>query len=429
MSESPRNYEERIEWFQDAGLGMFVHFGLYSVLGRGEWAQWREDIHPLEYAKLAKKFNPKKFDAAALAQLAKDGGAKYVVFGTRHHDGFSLWDSKVSDFTSAKTAARRDFVTEYVKAVRKAGLKVGLYYSPMDWSWPVFNMKLPQANPLAWQEFVEKGPKYDALAWARMRDYAHEQVRELMTNYGKIDLLWYDGCWYQTAEEWKSKELNVMVRKLQPHIVINNRAGIVEDYDTPENELPLNINPQQRPWEACFCMNDTWGYMPGDINYKTPRQCLYTLLRVRTAGGNFLLNVSPKADGSMPRQCSMIFETVGAWLKRNGESVYGCGLAEMSSHGTGFFAQPGIMTCNPHRNSIYYHILRWLGGSEHCAKIDAKIISAKLLCNGQKVKYKQVGRMVYFSDLPRKAPDNLDTVIKLRYDPATVNSAWAKTFV
>ena len=429
MKESLAVYEKRMKWFRDAGLGMFIHWGLYSEFGHGEWAQWREDIHPLEYAKLAEKFLPNKFNADELAQLAKDGGAKYVVFGARHHDGFSLFDSKVSNFTSVKAPAKRDFVAEYVKAVRKAGLKVGLYYSPMDWSWPCFNMKLPPNDKLAWQKFVETGPSSYPKEWKDMQRYAHEQVRELMTNYGKIDLLWYDGCWYQTAEQWKSKELNSMVRKLQPHIVINNRAGIVEDFDTPENEIPLNITPQQRPWETCLCMNDTWGYISGDINYKSIRQCLSTLIRVRSASGNILLNISPKGDGSIPKQCKDTFLGLGNWLKVNGESIYGCGIAEMCPHGTGFFAQPGIFTGRHDRNMIYYHILRYLGKNEHCAKIDAKVTSAELLHDGSKVKIKQIGRMVYFLDLPKKAPDTFDTVIKMRYAENSAVSAWTKNYV
>ena len=429
MKESKIVYEKRIKWFRDAGLGMFIHWGLYSQLGHGEWAQWREDIHPSEYVTLAEKFKPGKFDADTWAQLAKAGGAEYVVFGTRHHDGFALFDSKVSNFTSVKTAVNRDFVAEYVKAVRRAGLKVGLYYSPMDWSWPVFNMKLPSNDTLAWQKFVETGPAYDVRAWAAMRTYAHQQLRELMTNYGKIDLLWYDGCWYQTAEQWKSKELNAMVRKLQPHIVINNRAGLVEDFDTPENEIPLNIMPQQRPWETCLCMNDTWGYIAGDVNYKSVRQCLSTIIRVRSAGGNVLLNISPKGDGSIPKPCKDVFLGLGNWLKQHGESVYGCGLAEMCPHGTGYFAQPGIFTGKSGENTVYYHILRYLGKNEHCAKIDAKIRSAELLSDGSRVKFKQIGRMVYFMNLPAKAPSSLDTVIKIKYAENSAVSAWTKNYV
>ena len=360
--ESKADYENRMKWFRQASFGVFIHWRLYSMLGHGEWAMWREDIHPDDYAKLAKKFNPKNFNAKAWAKLVKESGAKYVVFTTRHHDGFSLWDTKTSDYNSTKTIAKRDFVAKYVKAIRAAGLKVGLYYSLTDWSWPQFNMDIG-GDQLGWQKFAKNGPGYDPVAWKVFVKYMHEQVRELMSNYGKIDLLFYDGCWFQTPQQWKSAQLNAMVRQLQPHIVINDRAGLKEDYDTPENELPLHLKPTQRPWETCYCMNDTWGYLPGDKNYKTARQCLYALLRISGAGGNFLLNTSPKADGSMTAQNTKILQTMGQWLAKNGESVYGCKLAEMAPHGTGYFSQPGLVSSlgvHPHDSHIFISLSKIL---------------------------------------------------------------------
>ncbi len=427
--ETGHEYEQRVKWFRDAGFGMFIHWGLYSLLGHGEWAQWRENIHPQEYRKLAYEFNPINFDPHSWIELAKKGGAKYVVFTTRHHDGFSLWDTKVSDFKSTNFSTQRDFVAEYINAVRDAGLNVGLYYSPMDWSWPGLNLKLPGDDPLAWQKFVEKGPEYDTQAWGRFCEYVHEQVRELMTNYGKIDLLWYDGCWYQTPEQWQSHKLNRMVRDLQPHIVINNRAGIEEDYDTPENEMPIGIKPQSRPWEVCMCMNDSWGYIPGDQCYKTPQQLINTLVRVRSGGGNILLNISPDATGKIPLKNIENFQIIGKWLKDNGESFYGATLAKVSTHGTGYYAQPGLLTAKPESNTIYYHILRYLGKNDHCVKVDASITSASLLIDNSKVEYEQNGKMVYFKNLPKHAPDPWITVIKLQYDPSTASSAWTKNFV
>src|SRR5688572_17102131 len=187
------NSVERVRWFKEAGFGVFIHWGCYSVLGHGEWAQWREDIHPHDYAQLTEQFAPEHFDARAWARLIRESGAKYAVLTSRHHDGFALWDSEISDFTSVKTAARRDFVKEYVQAIRDEGLKVGLYYSPLDWSW--YARKRPRDGTLNWQRFSEDGPNFDPPAWEEFRSYVHAQVRELMTNYGKVDILWYDGCW------------------------------------------------------------------------------------------------------------------------------------------------------------------------------------------------------------------------------------------
>jgi len=427
--ETDDKFEKRVKWFRDAGLGLFIHWGLYSLLGHGEWAQWREDIHPLEYAKLADKFNPRKFNAKTWAKLARDMGARYVVLTTRHHDGFSLWDSYVSEYTSMKTAAKRDFVAEYVNAMRNEGLKVGLYYSLMDWSWPVFNMKHAEKDPLAWQKFAEKGPAYDPKGWKVFVKYVHEQVRELMSNYGKIDLLFYDGGWNQTAAQWQSRKLNSMVRSLQPQILINDRAVTREDYTTPENEIPLHLEPRKAPWEVCYCVNDTWGHIPSDKNYKTARQCIHSLLRVRSAGGNLILNAEPKGNGAMTVQFTKIMQHLGQWIKKNGESIYNCRLAAMADHATGFFSQPGLVTANPAKNRAYYHILRWLGGNEHCVKIDAQITSAKFLHDGRKLNFSRKGRMICFHDLPDKSPDNVDTVIKMTYKSGTAKFKWKRSYV
>jgi len=429
MSADAIEQDRRVQWFRDAGFGMFVHWGLYSILGHGEWAKWREDIPTNEYARLADNFHARRFDARALARLAREGGAKYIVFGARHHDGFALWDSSVSNFTSIKSPAGKDFVAEFVQAARAEGMRAGIYYSPLDWSWSDLNGVTSEREPLGWQDFCTNGHKLYPQEWARFTRYVHEQVRELMTNYGPIDLLWYDGCWYQSAEDWRSRELNAMVRKLQPNIIINNRSGLPEDYDTPENEIAINLEPSARPFETCLCMNDSWGYIPGDQNYKTVFQCLHVLLRVRTAGGNLLLNTSPDAEGSMPDPAVNIFKQIGRWLSVNGSSVYGCGLAAMSQHGTGFFSQPGILTARPSENRIYYHILRWLGKDEHCVKLNAKILSARLLCDGSPVSFRQSGRMTYLQSLPAAAPDPLDTVVELSCEPNSARSHWEKTFV
>lgn len=419
---------DRMQWFRDAGLGMFIHWGLYSVLGHGEWAQWREDIHPLAYAKLADEFHARQCDVRQWAALAREGGVRYVVFSARHHDGFALWDSTVTTFNSMRSAARRDFVQEYTDAVRAEGLKVGLYFSPADWGW--FGRHFHRdCNSPAWQSFFSSGHETHPAEWAQFRTEVHAQLRELMTRYGRIDLLWYDGCWHQSPEVWQSAEMNAMVRGLQPGIVINDRSGLPEDYATPENEIALNLDPNTRTFEVCMCMNDTWGYIASDRNNKTLRQCLYNLLRVRSAGGNLLLNTSPDGEGRMIRENIDIFRGLGDWLRRNGQSIYGCGLAEMCTHGTGFFAQPGLVTHDRRQHCIYYHILRWLGGNEHCVKVEATVTAAHYLATGEPVAFEQRGRMIHFQDLPADAPDALDTVIKLAYDPASAGSAWKRTYV
>jgi len=274
---------KRTKWFREAKLGIFVHWGIYSLPARGEWVMLTERIPGDEYVQLARRFNPKRFDAQEWVSIAKEAGMKYMVLTTRHHDGFCLFDSKVSDFTSVKTAAG----AEYVKACRRAKLKVGLYYSLGDWKFG-----FPKVS--------------DSREGARaMVEQAHIQVRELMSQYGKIDILWYDGGWVYPSrpddgpEEqikfWQSKKLNSMVRKLQPHILINNRSGLSEDFDTPEQHS--TPSGPGRIWETCMTMNDSWGYSAGDHTWKSSTQLIHELTDIVSKGGNYLLNIGPKAAG------------------------------------------------------------------------------------------------------------------------------------
>ncbi len=244
----------RTKWFSEARFGMFIHWGIYSIPARGEWVMNVEQIPAGEYALFSDEFNPDRFNADEWVNLAKKAGMKYIVLTTRHHDGYSLFDSKVSDFTSVKRKAKRDFVAEYVKACRRAGMKIGFYYSLLDWRWPAYF----------------NGPLKDPEGWAKLVEYVHTQVKELCTQYSKIDILWYDGEWIpeikhnrtltkqeqslEIARYWRSEELNAMVRKLQPRIIINNRSGLPEDFDTPEQYIAPS--DPGRLWESCMTMND-----------------------------------------------------------------------------------------------------------------------------------------------------------------------------
>ncbi|MBC7236076.1 MAG: alpha-L-fucosidase, partial [Chloroflexi bacterium] len=294
----------RMQWWESARFGMFIHWGVYAIPARGEWVMYQEHIPHQEYAPLAKQFSPTHYDPDEWVRLAKSAGMKYMVMTTRHHDGFSLFDSQVSDFTAPKTAAKRDLIREYVEACHRGGMRVGFYYSLLDWRYPAY-FRGPKADPEGWKELV---------------DYVHAQVRELCSNYGRIDILWYDGGWPYTAEDWRSAELNAMVRELQPEIIINNRSQLPEDFDTPEQHV--RASEPGRPWEACMTLNDSWGYNQADDNWKTPKQVLMYLVRCAHGGGNFLLNVGPQPDGAIPKESVRILETVGRWLERNGGSIY-----------------------------------------------------------------------------------------------------------
>jgi len=379
--------DRRMKWWREARFGMFIHWGLYSILARNEWVMYQERIPPEEYAPLAEEFKPKRYNPGEWVALAKEAGMKYIVLTTRHHDGFSLFDSAVSDFTAPKTAAGRDLIAEYVSACRKARMKIGFYYSLLDWRFPGY-----------W-----KGPKKDPAAWKDLVDYVHAQVRELCTNYGKIDILWYDGGWPHSAAAWKSRKLNAMVRKLQPHIIINNRSQLPEDYDTPEQHI--GASKPGRPWESCMTMNDHWGYTAADNRWKPAWKLIQNLAGCVSGNGNYLLNVGPKADGTIPATSVRILKEVGAWLRRNGESIYGAGKAP--------FAGGTVGCCTMKGKSVYVHCHYYTGGEICIGGVKEKIRSASILCPRKKLQVEQKGERLFIRGLPKKSPDPMFTVIRL----------------
>jgi len=299
--------EQRMAWWRQARFGMFVHFGLYSLLGRNEWAMALENFPRRDYEHLADRFHPEPEAPRAWARLAQAAGMKYMVLTTRHHDGFSLWDSEVNPYNSVNLGPKRDIVREFVEAAREFGLRVGFYSSLMDWHHP-------DGGRAA----------FDPDARARFTDYLHALNRELMTNYGKIDILWYDVARpMESFEGWNSLTMNQMVRSLQPDIIINNRSLLAEDFFTPEEQL----TPSAGDWEACMTFNGiSWGYV--DSKQAAPysynaHQIVRMLQRVTAGGGNLLLNIGPDPKGAVPEEVDAPLQTVGRWLRENGQAVYG----------------------------------------------------------------------------------------------------------
>jgi len=389
--------KERMKWFEEARFGMFIHWGDYSVLGRGEWVMYQENIPVSEYEKLADRFKPpKSFSPLEWVKTAKEAGMKYLVLTTRHHDGFCLFDSKVSSFTSVRRAAGRDFIKEYVDACRREGMKIGFYYSLLDWRMPVA-YEGPEKNPSGWKELVE---------------IVHKQVEELCTNYGKIDLLWYDGCFYinnrrtvQTRpEHWEAEKLNAMVRRLQPDIVINNRSGLPEDFDTPEQHITAST--PGRMWESCMTMNKHWGYFATDDLYKPTKELIHILTACASGGGNLLLNVGPKPDGKLPKEAIVRLKEMGKWLKVNGESIYKTERASLDT---------GTAGCATKGKDCYYIFVHWWPGKTLALPyIKEEIMSAYILSTGKKLALKREGDRVILTNLPEDPPDELTTVIVLK---------------
>ncbi|MFL6210080.1 MAG: alpha-L-fucosidase [Pyrinomonadaceae bacterium] len=377
----------RMQWWHEAKFGMFIHWGLYSVLGRHEWVMEMEGIPAPEYAQYAKKFKPKPNAAREWARLAKRAGQRYMVMTTKHHEGFCLFDTKTTDFCAPRQGPGRDLVREYVEAARAEGLRVGFYYSLMDWHHP--DGARCATDEAARQRFVE---------------YIHTHLRELLTNYGKVDVLWYDVSWPLDAKGWESERMNQMVFQLQPDIIVNNRNKLAGDFSTPEQRI--EAAEAGRAWESCMTMNDSWGYQRADDAWKTPKQVIRNLITCAHDGGNYLLNIGPKPDGSIPAESVAILSTVGRWLDRNGSAIYEADICQPRRSRNGSFTRRG--------NTLYLHVHFWPGSDNLAfAGLQTKVKAAKLLATGQNVEFEQDAYHVRFKGLPVKAPDEPVTTIAI----------------
>ena len=390
-----RTRARRMKWWNEARYGMFVHWGLYAFHGRNEWVQAIEGIPVREYERLMDRFNPKERPAREWARLARDAGMKYMVMTTKHHEGFCLWDTALTSYNS-KTACGRDLVREYVAACREFGLKIGFYYSLMDWHHP-------------------DGARcaYDPAARERFLDFTHGLVRELMTKYGKIDILWYDVSRpFASYEGWESLAMNQMARKLQPHIIINNRSKLPEDFSTPEGRV--EAAESGRGWEACMTFNHTsWGYMPSAaMDSWTARDIIKMLNTACMGGGNLLLNIGPAPDGSVPTEAVDPLLAVGKWLKQNGKAVYGALDRCQASRATacGGFSQRG--------RKLYLWCRFWPGTDFGLGGFKTKLRKARYLVSGKPIQFEQSPTRILLKKLPRTSPDKTVgcTVIELEFE-------------
>jgi len=398
QNTSESDMDQRLAWFRAARFGVFIHWGLYAQLGRWEWVMNLERIPIPDYEKLADSWKPKPNAAREWAKLAKQAGMRYMVMTTKHHEGFCLFDSALTDYNAVKHGPGRDLVAEFVEAARAEGLKVGLYYSLMDWHHP--DGVICRNDEAARRRFV---------------DYTHGLVRELMTNYGKVDILWYDGMAPLTSEGWEADKLNSMARSLQPHIIINDRAGIPEDFGTPEQ----TIDPARggRMWETCWPMNDSWGYSPIDKNWKSTWHVLRMLRTVAADAGNLLLNVSPSPLGEIPPESVKVLKQVGRWMKKNGPTIY-----EATDRWKALYNIPNwtwtgqlAFEYTVKGSTLYLHVNRWAGRTLPVGGLVNKVLSARFY-NGPAIKFTQKGQQLWLENLPEKAPDPFDTVIEVEVE-------------
>ncbi|MCF7855452.1 MAG: alpha-L-fucosidase [Candidatus Pacebacteria bacterium] len=406
LEEISHSRTERMKWWNDARFGMFVHWGIYALIGRNEWVQAIECIPPDEYEQLADDFQPQPGAPREWARLAKAAGMKYMVLTTKHHEGYCLWDTRQTDYNAVKRGPGRDLVAEYVEACREFDLKVGFYYSLMDWHHPDGGRCL-----------------YDTAARRRFIDFTHGCVRELMTNYGKIDILWYDVPQpLVNPEGWESDAMNQMVRDLQPHILMNNRAVLPEDFSTPEG----HVRPAEtgRGWEACMTFNDTsWGYMPSAARDSWTTRDILKMLNTASGGqGNLLLNIGPTPDGAVPEEAVKPLETVGKWLEQNSEAVYGTvDRAPLGTCACGDCSQKG--------KTVYFWCRCWPGKEFGLGGFKTPLKSARFLVSGESISFKQEGYRILLRDLPETSPDSLAgvTVIALEFDEPPEHQPRAST--
>ncbi len=429
-------YQKRIEWFQHDRLGMFIHWGLYSVAARGEWVRNIERISNEDYQVYFDQFDASGYDPRAWARLAKKAGMKYAVLTAKHHDGFCLFDSQLTDYKATNTQAGRDLVREYVEAFRAEGIKVGLYYSLIDWRHPDYPHYGDLHHPLREDERQkEQEGKRD---FNRYLDYLHGQVRELCTHYGKIDLFWFDFSYGQLrGEAWRATEFVQMIRSLQPDVLMDNRLEVsgegfgsllsgnptayCGDFVSPEQIIPpegiVDGNGKPVCWEACVTLNNNWGYCEFDHEYKSPRTVIRKLVECVSKGGNMLLNVGPDAKGRIPQRSAEILTEVGRWMERNSQSIYGAGISRLPKPPWGYVTETA--------DSIFLHVLEETIGPVPVKGItleDVRLI--RLESSGAELQVKPCWSTSNYPDylfIPLGAvasysyalPDEIDTVIRL----------------
>lgn len=330
-AETPEEKESRMEWFSRAKLGIFIHWGIYSKGETSEsWAFHNGTISLEDYMKQSEAFTAEKYDPALWARLIRESGARYTVITTKHHDGFALWDTKAGDVSAVKSSpAGRDLIAPFAEEVRRQGVRLGFYYSLIDWprdDYPVIYRNGPDRyriadEPKRWQHFV---------------DFNFAQLRELNDTW-KPDLYWFDGDWEHSAEEWHAAEIVAMLRKTNPDVVINSRIQGHGDYDTPELGVPV-VRPASKWWETCMTMNDSWGYRTDDTDYKSPMTLLRMLVDCISLGGNLLLDIGPRADGTIPDEQVAILKEFGRWTSKHAEAIYDTRAGIPAGHVAGYTA-------------------------------------------------------------------------------------------
>jgi len=407
--ETKEQFEARTKWWREAKFGMFIHWGLYAVPADAtnlkgekviaEWYLSNKQMQVTEYEKFAPQFNPVQFNARDWVRMAKQAGMKYIVITSKHHDGFCLFDSKLTDYTITKASPfKRDPIKELATECKRHGIRFCFYHSIMDWHHPDYLPRRP------WDTRPTTGADLN-----RYIDYMKGQLRELLTNYGSIGVLWFDGGWEHNAQELRSEEVVAMIRSLQPDIIINDRIQLPEDHSTPEQYIPARALPQGRLWETCMTMNDTWGYAKNDDNWKSTADLVRKLIDIAHKGGNFLLNVGPTAEGEFPPETIERLHEIGEWMKVNGTSIYGTTQSP-------FLRLPFNGRCTAKGSRLYLHLFERPAGALQLQGLQTKVRAARALNTNEKLEFRQTGsgdEATLTLSLPARF-DPLATVIELQ---------------
>ena len=419
-AEPPLNADERTRWFREAKFGIFIHWGPYAVLGRHEWARHRYQIPQSEYDNYVNAFNPVGFNAGEWAGLAREAGAKYIVITSKHHDGFAIWRSKAGDYDMEITQYPGDPLKQLAEAARQQGLRLGFYHSIMDWHHPDYRPRRAWEYP---KNYKEGGNN------RRYVDFMKEQIRELLTGYGDVAMMWFDGEWEHTLPNLKAEdEVYDFIRGLQPNTLINDRLyqrrpGNRADFGTPEQFVPATgvRGPDGRPilWEACVTINgESWGYNKYETDFKTERDLIRMLVEVVSKGGNLLLNVGPEPDGTIQEEFVSRLQAMGRWMTANGEAIYG-------TTASPFERMPFYGRATVKNNRLYLHVFQWpADGVLRLPGLRNLVHGARLLARpGDRVGVIREGDDVVVR-LPGPAPDETASVVELTLDGPPIVTAY-----
>jgi alpha-L-fucosidase len=409
--ESDGMKEKRMQWFGDAKLGIFIHWGIYAVNGIGEsWSFHNGQINYDDYMKQLNGFTGSKYDPVAWAKLFKESGARYAVLTSKHHDGVALWDTKQSDLNVVKkTPAGRDLLTPYCDALRKEGLKVGLYFSHLDWSNPDY------------PNFTGKETRYDIgkepERWARFLKFQRGQIQEIATLF-RPDLFWFDGDWEFSAEQWKAKETRELIAQTLPNSIVNSRINGYGDYDTPEQGVPV-LKPQSRWWELCMTTNDNWGYQWNDHNFKSPNQVIRIFVDCVSMGGNLLLDIGPKPDGTIPSEEVTVLKELGRWTKKHQEAIYGT----QAGIPKDYYYEPSSLSKDS--TTLYLFMTSQPAGPVMIKGLNNKINQVTVLGKGTKLETKVFMKQswspvpgIAYITVPKEALDPQVTVLAVKLEGA-----------